>query len=111
MDYYSIAKNRQVKALTKFNECYAAIMVVIFSLIPSMAIISPQSFGSIFTGVGTYAMIWSLAFLGVFQLISYATFDSSKHSMSDRFKFCFTKTRNSFLSHNVGMIMTTFLVV
>lgn len=111
MDYNSIAKNHQVKALSKFNECYATIMVVIFSLIPTMAIISPQDFGTIFTGVGRWLIMWSLVFLGVFQLISYATFDSSKHSLKERFKFCMIKTRNSILKHNVGMIMAAFLVL
>lgn len=110
MDYNAIAKNRQVKALTRFNECYALIMVIIFSLIPILAIISPQDFGPIFSGIGSI-LIYSLLFLGVFQILSYATFNSGKYSAGERLKFCMQKTFNSFKEHKVGIILLVFMVL
>ena len=110
MDYNAIAKNHQVKALTRFNECYALVMVIIFSLIPALAIISPQDFGSIFSGIGSI-LVYSLLFLGVFQILSYATFNSGKYTAGDRLKFCIQKMLNSFKEHKVGIILSAFLVL
>ncbi|MBR3933982.1 MAG: O-antigen ligase family protein [Clostridia bacterium] len=109
MDIQSFSKNRQVRALTKFNETYALIMVIIFSVIPLMAMFSPQDFGPIFTGIGKL-MIYSLIFLGLFQLISYATFNS-KYSVSDRLNFCMKRGLTSILEHKVGIILIVFFVL
>ena len=71
----------RVRSLTKFNENYAFVMLIIFSLMPGLAIFSPQSFGPLFTGIAQLE-IWALIILGAFQLISYASFSSRTYPTS-----------------------------
>jgi len=103
----SFLADQRVKALIKFNEKYAMVMVIIFSLIPALALISPQSFGPLFTGIAQIE-IYSFIFLGIFQFISYATFSSNKHTFGDRMKFCALKMWDSCMKNKAGFL---FLIV
>ena len=103
----SFLADQRVKSLIKFNEKYAFVMVIIFSLIPALALVSPQSFGPLFTGIAQIE-IFSFIFLGIFQFISYATFSSNKYSFGDRMKFCALKMWDSCMKNKTGFL---FLIV
>ncbi|MBO7288405.1 MAG: O-antigen ligase family protein, partial [Clostridia bacterium] len=100
----------RVRALTKFNENYAFVMLVIFSLMPFLALFSPQSFGPLFTGIAQLE-IWSLLILGAFQLISYASFSSRSYSASVRIKLCFLKAWDSLKNNKAALLFLGFYVL
>lgn len=100
----------RVRALTKFNENYAFVMLVIFSLMPFLAMFSPQSFGPLFTGIAQLE-IWSLLILGAFQLISYASFSSRSYPTNVRMKLCFLKAWDSLKNNKAGLLFIGFYVL
>lgn len=100
----------RVRSLTKFNENYAFVMLVIFSLMPFLAMFSPQSFGPLFTGIAQLE-IWSLLILGAFQLISYASFSSRRYSASLRIKLCFLKAWDSLKNNKAGLLFLGFYIL
>lgn len=100
----------RVRSLTKFNENYAFVMLIIFSLMPGLAIFSPQSFGPLFTGIAQLE-IWALIILGAFQLISYASFSSRTYPASLRIKLCFLKAWDGLKNNKAAFLFLGFYVL
>ena len=100
----------RVRSLTKFNEKYAFTMVIIFSLMPLMAMFSPESFGPLFTGIAQLEII-ALFVLGIFQLISYASFSSRKYDASERMSLCIGRAKNSLLKNKAGILFLAVFVI
>lgn len=100
----------RVRSLGKFNENYAFVMLIIFSLMPALAMFSPQSFGPLFTGIAQLE-ICALFILGAFQLISYASFSSRNYPTPVRIKLCFLKCWESLKNNKAGLIFIGFYVL
>lgn len=103
-------EDSRVRSLKKFNEKYAFFMIVIFSLMPFLAMFSPQSFGSIFTGIAQFELV-ALIVLGAFQLISYASFSSRRYTTSERLQLCIQNSKHSLFSNKVGVLLLIVYVL
>jgi len=106
----SFLNDSRVRSLTKFNENYAFVMIVIFSLMPFFAIFSPESFGPIFTGIAKLELA-ALIILGAFQLISYASFTSRRYSFSDKVVLLFVKLKDCLLNNKTGLILLVVYII
>ena len=102
--------DKRVRSLTRFNENYSFVMLIIFSLMPALAIFSPQSFGPLFTGTAQLE-IACLIILGAFQLISYASFSSRSYPTSERIKLCFLKAWEGLKNNKAGLVFIVFYVI
>ena len=100
----------RVRSLTRFNENYAFTMVIIFSLMPLLAMFSPENFGPLFTGIAQLEIV-ALFVLGIFQLISYATFSSRRYPTGERINLCIGRAKNSLLKNKAGILFLVFLIL
>ncbi len=103
-------QNRQVRSLIRFNECYAFVMLMIFSFMPYLALFAPPEFGPLFSGIARLE-IYAFLFLGVFQLISYASFTSNRHSLKDRMTSAFIKFYNSVKNDKTGILFIAVYIL
>ncbi len=110
MNEPSFINNHQVKALGKFNESYAFVMIIIFSLMPVLALFSPPDFGPLFIGIARLE-IYGFLFLGFFQLISYATFSSKRYSIKERLSACIWKFFDSIKRDKTGILLIAVYVL
>lgn len=104
MNEPSFVHNHQVKSLEKFNENYAFVMMIVFSLIPVLAIFAPPEFGPLFSGIAKLE-IYGFLFLGFFQLVSYASFSSGKFTLKERMSACLWKLLNSIKNDKTGILL------
>lgn len=102
--YSGFLSDKRVISLKGFNQNYACVMVSLFSLMPILAIFSPESFGSLFA-VLSYIEIISLLTLGFFQLVSYASFESDECSLGKRIKICFLNMYKSLFNNKTGLLL------
>ncbi len=109
-DIIKFRNGGRVKSLKRFNENYACFMLSLFCLIPMFALFSPQSFGPIFTTI-SYIELASLILLGLFQLISYASFETRNISAVDRVAICLRDAKEAVLNNKTGLMLIIVYII
>ncbi len=108
--YSDFLSDKRLVSLRGFNQSYACTMLVFFCFMPILALFSPNRFGSIFKTL-TYIELASLLVLGMFQLVSYASFESEEYSLIERIKICFSNMLNSLINNKTGLLLLAVYLI